>query len=287
VGAAGASCKNAPAHEPPSLSLLHAAFLADGLFLWGEMRPEASAPTRRPGRKARRPRPERLPYDAGEKGLAAALAAAGLPARGRGGEARIAWVPTAGGVPVASSPLVAGAPDPNASYSLAPWTVTGRVLSPRQAIDLLCACVGRDLLAPGVVVGKDLAYAATVLRLAGSLVARQRYLPGIADSDGAYSAIWAPVWDGSEAERLRKLAEAMPDSARTVGGKADAPPEAAPLALLEAFVGALADQLVRGGGRRGRDQARAREGRSCFRQPSRRVTPRAVLGGRHAQARLS
>jgi len=243
------------------LILLHTAFLADGLFLWGEVRPEASAPTRRPGRKARRPRPERLPYDAGDKGLAAALAAAGLPAQGRSGEARVAWVPTAGGVPVASSPLIAGAPDPGASYSLAPWTVTGRVLSPREAIDLLGACVGRDLLAPGVVVGGDLAYAATVLRLAGSLVARQQYLPGIAESEGAYSAIWAPVWDGSEAERLRKLAEAMPDSARAVGGKADAPPEAAPLALLEAFVGALVDQLVRGdaaaGIRRGREKAPA------------------------------
>jgi hypothetical protein len=58
---------------------------------------------------------------------------------------------------------------------LAPGTVTGGVLSPRDAIDLLCACVGRDLLAPGIVVGKDLAYAATALRLAGSLVARQQY----------------------------------------------------------------------------------------------------------------
>ena len=135
--------------------LLHAAFLADGLFLWGEMRPEASAPTRRPGRKARRPRPERLPYDAGEKGLAAALAAAGLLARGPSGEARIAWVPTAGDTPMASNPLVAGPPDREASCVLAPWTVTGRVLSLREAIDLLCACVGRDLLAPGVVVGKD------------------------------------------------------------------------------------------------------------------------------------
>ena len=179
MGADGASWKNGPAHEPPSLILLHAAFLADGLFLWGEMRADASPAPKRPGRKPRRPRPEGLPYDAGAKGLATALAAAGLPARGRACEARIAWLPTAGDAPVASSPIIAGPPDPNASYSLAPWTVTGRVLSPREAIDLLCACVGRDILAPGIVVGKDLAYAATVLRLAAERATLQRRLENV------------------------------------------------------------------------------------------------------------
>ena len=222
------------------------------------MRAEASSPPKRPGRKPRRPRPERLPYDAGEKGLATALAAAGLPARGRACEARIAWLPTAGAVPVASSPIIAGPPDAEASCSLAPWTVTGCVLSPREAIDLLCACVGRDLLAPGIVVGKDLAYAATALRLAGSLVARQEYLPGIAEKGGAFRAVWTPVWGGPDADRLRKLVEAMPDSARAIGGKADAPAEGAPLALVEGFVGALVDQLVRGAGEA---QAQTRRGR--------------------------
>jgi SNF2 family DNA or RNA helicase len=231
--------------------------MADRLFLWGEMRAEASPP-RRPGRKPSRPRPERLPYDAGEKGLAAALATAALRKPARGAEARIAWVPTAGSAPVASSPVIAAPPEPEANYRLAPWTVTGRVLSPTEAIDLLCACVGRELLAPGVVVGKDLSYAALALRLAGSLVARQRYLPGIAESDGAFRAVWTPVWGGEEAGRLRKLAEAMPDSARAVGGKADAPPEAAPLALLEGFVGALVDQLVRSAGEA---EARTQRGR--------------------------
>jgi SNF2 family DNA or RNA helicase len=232
--------------------------LDDGLFFWGEKRAEASPPSKRPGRKPHRPRPERLPYDAGEKGLAAALAAVESPARGRAYEARIAWLPTAGDVPVASSPIISGPPDPEASHGLAPWTVTGCVLSLPEAIDLLCACVGRDLLAPGFVVGKDLAYAATVLRLAGSLVARQQYLPDIAERGGAFRAVWTPVWGGSESGRLRNLAEAMPDSARALGGKADAPPDTAPLALVEGCVGALVDGLVRGAGEPGAGTRRGR-----------------------------
>ena len=129
-------------------------------------------------------------------------------------EAFVAWLPTAAGAPAASSPLIAPPPETGAAVSLAPWTVTVLRLALPETVDLLCASVGRETLAPGVVVGRDLAFAATALRLAGALVARQQYLPTIEDRDGAVRAVWRPVASGPDAEHLQKLAGVMPDACR-------------------------------------------------------------------------
>jgi len=223
--------------------VLHAGILTSGLILWGERRVEASPP-RRPGRKPKRPRPERLAFDAGTSGLQAGLLAAGQRTT-RAADAFVVWLPTMAGSPVASSPLIASPPEPAASGALLPWTITGKLLSLQESIALLCACLGREMLAAGVAIGKDLAYAVTALRLAGSLVARQQYLPGIVEDEGTFRAVWTPVWDGPEEERLRKLAQAMPDSARAACRKADAAPDDAPFPLLRDFVDALVDRLVR------------------------------------------
>jgi SNF2 family DNA or RNA helicase len=112
-------------------------------------------------------------------------------------------------------------------------------------VDLVCAAIGRETLAPGVVVGRDLAFAASLLRLAGALVARQQYLPAVERRDGAYHAVWRPVVAGPDAERLARLARAMPDVCRALHGKADAPPQTAALPLVTEFVAAAVDHLVR------------------------------------------
>ena len=65
---------------------------------------------------------------------------------------------------------------------LRPWLISTLGLSPGRAIGLLCACVGKQTLAPGIVVGADLAYWATAMRFAGAMVARQQFLPGFEDS---------------------------------------------------------------------------------------------------------
>ncbi|MBI3325378.1 MAG: hypothetical protein HYZ81_01560, partial [Nitrospinae bacterium] len=48
-----------------------------------------------------------------------------------------------------------------------------------QTIKLFCASVGKQTLAPGVIIGKDLAFWVVAMRFAGALVARQRFLPGM------------------------------------------------------------------------------------------------------------
>src|SRR4051812_27347864 len=109
--------------------VLHAAFLADRLVLWGEVPPDPSAPPprRRAGVKAKMPKrsgPERLPFDAEAAGLIEALreAVPGIAADTEDVEPWVAWLPTVGGQPVASSPLVAEPPANGSRAELAPWT---------------------------------------------------------------------------------------------------------------------------------------------------------------------
>jgi hypothetical protein len=230
--------------------VLHAGLGAGGLVLWGE-RPvgEAVRPAKRPGRKPRIPRPAPHPFGAAARDLEVALeAAAGAPSRerpARGASALVAWLPTRSGTPEASSPLVAPPPEEGSPVALAPWTVTALRLSLPESLELLCAAIGKETLAPGVVVGRDLAFAASALRLAGSLVARQQYVPALEEAGGDFRAVWRPVASGLDADRLTKLARAMPDACRALHAKADAPPQTAALPLVTELVAAIVDHLVR------------------------------------------
>src|SRR5262249_27930583 len=167
------------------------------LLLWGET--PAAVEARR-GRKPKGARP--LPYDAGAESLSAALADA-LPnvLRGADREQVFLWLPTLKDQPVPSSPLIGEPPAAKTKPSLAPWGVTAFRLSPDAAVDLLCACVGRDTLAPGLLVGSTLAFWTQALRFAGSLVAREQFIPGVRQEEGAWHARWRPVVAGAAAQR--------------------------------------------------------------------------------------
>jgi SNF2 family DNA or RNA helicase len=154
------------------------------------------------------------------------------------------WLPTVGGQPVASSPLVAEPPQCAESPALAPWRATVLPLSFGQAIDLLCACRRKDTLAPGVIVGKTLAYWAEALLWAGSLVAREQFLPGMEKPDEEWRACWKPVWASPDQQQLTPLAKAMPAACRCVNGQA-APPDQAAATVLTDFIEGTVDELVR------------------------------------------
>jgi SNF2 family DNA or RNA helicase len=216
--------------------VLHAAFRPDGLWVWAERPAEAGAEATAP----------RSPYDGGEAAIRQALAAAGLGRRIHM-EDVLGWLPTAGGAPLASSPLIADPPSAKGRPKLVPWMLTAAALTTANAVDLLAACIGEAALAPGVFTGRDLAYAASVLQLAAGLVARQRFLPGLRQTDGIARAVWVPILDGPEAERMAHVARSMPDAARALEPAGDGahPPETAPLSLVRAFVDAAVDHLVR------------------------------------------
>jgi len=225
--------------------LLHASLEGEALLVWAETSTPPRPPPRRPGRRPRVPKPDRHPFAAEAEELGRALASAGVPGgRGESGE-WIAWLPGAGGAPAASSRLIAEPPEPGAALALAPWTVPACRLSVAEAAALLLRCVGQETLGPGLAVGKDLALATLAFRAAGSLVARQRFLPGLREEDGGFRAVWEPVIDGADAESLAALAEAMPDAGRALHRKGDAPPAVPARPLIDRFVAAVVDHLVR------------------------------------------
>ena len=234
--------------------VLHAGFLDNRLLLWGESPAEATArPAAGCRRKAKVLRPQASPFDAGATGLISALERAGVPfptKRART-EAAIVWLPTSGDVPVPSSPLISGIPDPPASLALSPWTVTVLPLSFEMAIALLGMSVGKQTLAPGVVIGRDLAFWVRAMRFAGALVARQQFLPGLESRDGRFRALWEPVVAGEDRGRVISLANDMPGVARALSREeAPTPPAAAPLSILTAFLAGMVDHLVRFAGAR-------------------------------------
>ncbi len=232
--------------------ILHASWLNGALHLWAERRPDGTAaPTKRRG-KPKAPTRALSPHDAGQDGLCTALTdISGLDAPDIEGFCRAeAWLPTTKGSPVASSPLIAEPPDAegqSVQVCLAPWVMTTVPLAWSQTKSLLAKCLEGELLAKGVLAGKDLPWWAEALRLSAALVGRGGYLPDVVRDGGRHLARWRPMPDPASSDRLATLAETMPGAVRCLGEiDGVAPPATAPKAILDAFVAWTVDMIVRG-----------------------------------------
>jgi len=239
--------------------ILHAGVLERQFFIWGEIPLEQKAPLYKKVRRKDAPKatsslPKPLPYDAGREKLSAALKETGLSLKvsKRFAEAMIAWLPTVDNKPIPSSPLIAETQGDSAKCILFPWTVTSFSLSTKQVVEFLCACVGKQTLAPGIIVGKDLVFWATALRFAGALVAKQQFLPGVNEDNGIYLARWRAVFSGLEAERLSKLAKVMPEVLRALAREEEqrevsftVPRAPSSISVLSCFIDEIVDHLVR------------------------------------------
>lgn len=247
------SSRGAAQESPASPLLLHGAFAANGLVLWGETRAASCAspsPSRRSqasvGPRARpgQNQPSFSPYDAGGEVLLTAIRAAGISTAGCRTRAAAISLPSLEQRPAASSPLVAEAPENSAELVLRQWLVTTVALRGSRTIDFLAACAGRRTLAPGVVIADDLAYWVNALRLAGALVARQHFLPDVVREGGEFVARWRPVPSHAESRELAQFAASMPEACRAIGAD-PAGPNAPAAVVLSAFVEHVVDQLVR------------------------------------------
>ena len=231
--------------------IIHACESNGALVLWGEasrdggVRPTSS---RRRGTKDSYARPH--PFAASASELTGALKETTLglkPAAKRACQVTT-WLPTRGNTPVPSSTLVAEPPRSRAKAKIAPWAVAAYRLSGAEAVEFLCASNGKRTLAAGVIVGSDLAYWAEALRFAGSIVARQQFLPGLTTDTVERRATWDPVFIGTDADRLAGLARRMPAAARALSEPAaGAPPERPSTEVLRQFVTTMVDHLVRSG----------------------------------------
>ncbi|MEW5802492.1 MAG: DEAD/DEAH box helicase [bacterium] len=165
-----------------------------------------------------------------------------------------AWLPTVDNQPVASSALIAEPPASTGRTTAqkamppvpTPWPVTVLSMSTGQAIELFCTCAGKQTLAPGVIIGHDLAFWTAAMRMAGALVARQHFLPGLTREDGVYRALWKPVLSGAENEVLTRMAKAMPAVSRALTEcTVSSPPEIPAVSVLSGFISQVLDYLVR------------------------------------------
>jgi len=222
--------------------VLHASALDGNLYLWGESPPEECPPEpKRRGRKPAKAPPPRSPFDPSLDRVIDALD----PDFGLASQRFTAWLPAVGGMPVASSALVAPHPDGGATPQLSPFSVTAVRLSAPIASVLLGKCIETDVIAPGVLVGRSLAYWAAALRFAGALVVRQQYLPGIAVVDGVHLSRWQPAATGADATRLAALAARMPGACRALSTSAELAPGQPPTTVLAAILESFVDHIVR------------------------------------------
>lgn len=231
------------------MRILHAGFQEKHLLLWGETSPSEAGTKTKPARTPQKKsaKPAKLIYDLGDDALLSALSElfSGIEIEKSEFEKVTVWLPTVDGQVLASNVLIAEPPESKSPPTLAPWTVTALPMATVEAIELLSLCVDKTMLSPGVIVGWDLAFWATAMRFAGAMTARQQFLPSVVKEDGAYHARWLPVFVGQDAERLQKLAQAMPHVCRAMSADSAIPPTPAAVSLLSEFVGLIVDHLAR------------------------------------------
>ena len=232
--------------------VLHAAIRDNLLALWGEVPFDAvDVPVSRHRGRARKgfdvPPPAR--FGASFDLLGDALRRAGIDLAGEK-RTLIGWLPSAAGRPVPSSPLIGEAPPERERATIAPWSIDAIELAAADAIDLLAFAVGKRLLAPGVIVGADLAFFATAMRFAAALAARGHVLPSVEQSGKSWRARWIAAPTAGEHEQIASLVRAMPPAAVAFGTKHDAAARTDRRAVVESFLGTIADRLLRGTGTR-------------------------------------
>ena len=237
--------------------LLHAGAYEGGIAVWGEESYDDHADsTALPWWKSvRTSQAKKHPLGASFETLTRALKTA-LPLDSKtattttDGKCTVSvWLPTQGSYPVPSSDVIAEPLPPSKTRTkMAAWGVDAYKLSPKEAVNLLCLAADRRTVAPGVLVGADMAYWTDVLRFAGFLVARQQFLPDLEEDKDAkrYVAKWNPVFLGRDSERFDMLARRMPAVARALSRHSvRKAPDRPATAVLKCIVAMFTDHMVR------------------------------------------
>jgi len=228
----------------PVRLVIHGAWHAGAFFVWAETADVT------PGKKGRRAKLPPHPQAATPDALRAALLqfAPDIPWDVVPDATRAILLPTRDDRPLLPPWLATGDEEEEepGEVQLAPWKVPGLTLDLLDAVDWLVGLPARDQDRRW---GADLRYWSAVVKLGLELLARQRYLPGLAEAEGRYRAVWLPVLDEpADRARLRALAEAMPPVCRAVfaeKGDPDPAQAAAPHALLDDFIKQMVDGALR------------------------------------------
>lgn len=232
--------------------ILHAAYSSSNLWLWAE---QSQTSQQSDGEVDARTDIQTHPFATTAGNLLLRLRLEKIPTGGRLHPADVVLrLPSVGGAPLASSQLILNSQVQHDSKKpvLNPWSITALRLPPAQAVSFLTDCRDRSVLAPGLAVGHDLVFWILALRMAGSLVARQQFLPGLERDASRTRARWVPLLAGDDADRVAKLAEAMPEACRAIVDSPENKESASPTrqAVVRDFIGDAVDFLVRDSGTR-------------------------------------
>jgi SNF2 family DNA or RNA helicase len=208
---------------------------ASRLFLWGETRAEVRLP---PPDHPYQVRPE-----ATEGDLLAPLSDPDFRPDAEREQVTL-LLPTAGEAPVPSPELLWERDVvPALSPRLAPWRVSGLTLSPESALDWLVMLPTPEELDPHRFrLGAGIRFWSVAARFALELLARQRFLPGLARRDGMKLSRWEPLIE-QEIDRFDALRAAMPPVCRAISGVEEG--ELGSDAILRSFLTSLVDRFVR------------------------------------------
>ncbi len=127
----------------------------------------------------------------------------------------IVRVPAVNGRPFPSSRMITDCPlvQEGEQINSSTWLVSAVRLSWQQAIDLLCYCANKSLLAEGIRVGFDLENWCHTLRFTYSLVSREQFLPGLEENPGHVPrSTWQPIVAGDDAQRFMQITSNLPRS---------------------------------------------------------------------------
>ncbi len=185
--------------------------------------------------------------------LAATIESAGPSEREASAISATAWLPGGEGGFTASSPLL-DVPSAPSTGGLRPYAIDALALEGGALEAVLAAALERPVLAPGVLVGEDLAFWSRALGFAARLVAGRRYVPSLAlegeKREASYRARWRPLLGPAERATFASLAAAMPAACRALAhedraAEARATPERSASDTLRTFLEGAVDRLVR------------------------------------------
>lgn len=183
------------------------------------------------------------PYNGGPDLLQGALP----PGWERGPEQwAVVWLPSDHDGPIPSSGRI-GARSGRKARGLAPWAISTLSLRPRDLTTLIAGYARMKSVWPEGWLGEDLEFWRSVWEVAGAMVVRQQFLPGLLETREVPShwwPTWQPVYDAKDLRRHEQLAASMPVVARAVRWEPEPMPPDQPRLLVRDMVARLVECLV-------------------------------------------
>jgi len=130
---------------------------------------------------------------------------------------------------------------------LAPWAISTLSLEPRDLATLMAGYARLKSVWPEGWLGEDFAFWRSVWEVAGAMVVRQQFLPGLLETrevPGHWWPTWQPVYDAEDLRRHEELAASMPGVARAVRWEREPMPPDKPRLLVRDMVARLVECLV-------------------------------------------